>query len=122
MEPLTIAIIAGAASTLLAGGGTAIWANNKINKERAEHQEERNRLQKQIEELLIKITEKDKIILQLQERIKKLDEEKLEETQKRNQLLEMIDVLEQHLDSGNGNETSKNYVSNYLMLVTNALP
>ena len=95
MEPLTIAIIAGAASTLLAGGGTAIWANNKINKERAEHQAERNRLQKQIEDLLIKITEKDKIILQLQERIKKLDEEKLEETQKRNQLLEMIDVLEQ---------------------------
>lgn len=96
MDPLTLSlIIGGIAATTLGTGGAIIHGNNKLNKERAEHQEERNKLQKQIEGLLKKITEKDAIILSLQKRIKELDEEKLAETQKRHEMLQMIEKLEQ---------------------------
>lgn len=95
MIPLLIPIIAGAASTLLGTAGALFYGKNKLNKERVNHQEERSRLQKQIDELLKKIAEKDKIILALTKKIKELDEEKLEETRKRHQLVELIAKLEE---------------------------
>lgn len=102
MEPVTVAAIIGGASTLVGTIGAWIHGNNKVNKECSEHQQERDKLQQQIESLLKQIAEKDQIIINLQKRIKQLDEEKLEETQKRNQLLKMIDQLmnrQQQLES-----------------------
>jgi len=93
--PILGAIAIGGAALVAGALGATLFEENKLNKERANHQEERNRLQQQIEELLRKIAEKDAIIVKLSQKIKELDEEKLQETQKRHQLLEMIDVLEQ---------------------------
>lgn len=96
MDPVTLGlIIGGISATVMGTGGAIAYGNNKLNKERATHQEERKRLQCQMEELLKKIAEKDAIILSLQKKIKELDEEKLAETQKRHELLQMIDQLEQ---------------------------
>lgn len=87
-------LLAFAAAGICTTTGAIIHGNNKVNKARAEHQEERNRLQKEIERLLKKIIEKDQIIRNLHARIAQLDEEKYAETQKRHELTNMIDMLE----------------------------
>ena len=92
--PLLVGLGIAAAGALVGGVAAGIVGNNKLNKERVAHQEECDRLQKQIEELLKKIAKKDAIILKLSQKIKDLDEEKVLETQKRHQLLQMIDQLE----------------------------
>ena len=95
---MPISILAGlgiaTAGALVGGVTSGIVGNNKLNKERVAHQEERDRLQRQIEDLLEKIVQKDAIILNLSRRIKDLDEEKKLETQKKHELLKMIDQLE----------------------------
>lgn len=92
--PILVGLGIAAAGALAGGIATGIVGNNKLNKERVAHQEERDRLQRQIEELLKKIAKKDAIILKLSKKIKDLDEEKILETQKRHELIQMIDQLE----------------------------
>ena len=94
--PISILVGLGIATAGAVVGGvtSGIVGNNKLNKERVAHQEERDRLQRQIEDLLEKIAQKDAIILNLSRKIKDLDEEKKLETQKRYELLKMVDQLE----------------------------
>ena len=52
--PILVGLGIAAAGALAGGIATGIVGNNKLNKERVAHQEERDRLQRQIEELLKK--------------------------------------------------------------------
>ena len=100
---MPISILAGlgiaTAGAVIGGVTSGIVGNNKLNKERVAHQEERDRLQRQIEDLLEKIAQKDAIILDLSRKIKDLEEEKKLETQKRYELLQMIDQLEKRQEA-----------------------
>lgn len=94
---LAAAIIGGVASTV----GTYFHGKSKLNKERAERQEERSRLQKEIQRLLQEIKEKDDQILKLSQTIKQLDDEKLENTIKHNELVQAIATLEERYEQLN---------------------
>ena len=61
--PILVGLGIAAAGALAGGIATGIVGNNKLNKERVAHQEERDRLQRQIEELLKKIAKKDDILI-----------------------------------------------------------
>ena len=91
----TLALIAGGIAAA-AGTGCAVnaYKNNQINELRLKWQQEREKYQKEIERLLAEIAEKDRKILALQQTIVKLDEDKLAETKKRNELLTAIAELE----------------------------
>lgn len=80
-------------SALLAGGGAHVYHQNKYDKMRAEYQSKIDSLQRKIQGLIQKIRAKDEEILKLINKVNDLEGQLHAETQKRDQINSMIDVL-----------------------------
>ena len=80
-------------SALLAGGGAHVYHQNKFDKMRAEYQSKIDALQRRIQELIEKIRAKDAEILKLANKVNELENSLKKETEKRDQINQMIDVL-----------------------------
>lgn len=80
-------------SSLLAGGGTHVYHQNKYNKMRNKYQSKIDSLQRKIAELTDKIRAKDEEILNLINKSNDLDGRLYAEAQKRDQINSMINTL-----------------------------
>jgi len=94
LAPIVIKLGIAAVSAATAGGGVAIYKNNKHNKDKKNWQDEKRKLQDKIEECQQEIVKKQGKISELQEKLKIKEEEKLKLTKELHECDRMIDALE----------------------------
>ena len=94
--PIPILVAAGAAlfSAVSAGLGVGVYKNNKHNKAKAEWQEEKERLQRKIEEYQIELKKREEKIAELSRRLKEKLEIINKLTDELNETDDMIEGLE----------------------------
>jgi chromosome segregation ATPase len=93
--PLLVAGIAAAVSALGAGGGVAIYKNNKFNKAQKAWQDEKQALQEQLVEYQTQLRVREERILELQQKLTERTKQLEETTKKLYETDRMIELLEQ---------------------------